>query len=64
MNTKLTGALDVWVQRDLAASWEKLASALEQTPGYGAATAAKFRATARVPGEQLYNYVFEDSLSL
>ncbi len=49
---KLTNMITHWINSDLSASWESLADALSDTPGYGPATADRLRRTVQLPGKE------------
>lgn len=43
--------INQWMRSDRGASWETLAAALSETPGYGPATADRLKAAIGLPGE-------------
>ena len=52
VNGKLTSMVGQWMRSDLSASWESVAAALNKTPGYGPATASRFRRAYELSGEK------------
>lgn len=52
VDSKLTSMITQWIAGDLGASWQSLAAALEQTVGYGPATAARLRKDVGLHGKK------------